>query len=82
MADPDLIILPLTAFDRTGTRLGHGLGFYDRAIAGLRGRGRMPWLMGVAFSVQEVAAIPTEPHDARLDWIVTEDETLDCRQTS
>ena len=78
--DPDLIIVPLMAFDREGTRLGHGRGYYDRAIWKLRGRGVRPALVGVAFSVQEVAAIPAEAHDARLDWIVTERETIDARQ--
>lgn len=78
--DPDLVISPLVAFDRTGLRLGHGRGFYDRAIEALRGRGREPLLVGVSFCVQEVDSIPAEPHDRRLDWIVTENETLDCRR--
>ncbi|HVZ13351.1 MAG TPA: 5-formyltetrahydrofolate cyclo-ligase [Bauldia sp.] len=75
-ADPDLVISPMIAFDRTGTRLGHGLGYYDRAIAALVARGRRPRLLGVAFSVQEVSAIPAEAHDARMEWIVTERETI------
>lgn len=75
--DPELVIVPLVAFDRSGLRLGHGRGFYDRAVAKLRARGVGPKLVGVAFAVQEVDAIPGEPHDARLDWIVTENETLE-----
>jgi 5-formyltetrahydrofolate cyclo-ligase len=74
--DPDLVISPMIAFDRTGTRLGHGLGYYDRAIAALAAKGKHPRLLGVAFWVQEVPAIPAEPHDARMDWIVTERETI------
>jgi 5-formyltetrahydrofolate cyclo-ligase len=74
--EPDLVISPLNAFDRSGMRLGHGRGFYDRAIAALRARGKRPLLVGVAFSVQEVAAIPAEEHDVAMDWIVTERETL------
>jgi 5-formyltetrahydrofolate cyclo-ligase len=80
LADPDLIVAPVIAFDRTGARLGHGLGFYDRAVAALRARGVKPLLVGVAFSVQEVTDIPVEPHDHRLDWVVTEKETLDLRR--
>lgn len=75
--DPELVIVPLVAFDRSGLRLGHGRGFYDRAVAKLRARGVRPKLLGVAFAVQEVEAIPGEPHDVRLDWIVTENETLE-----
>lgn len=74
--DPELVIVPLVAFDRAGTRLGHGKGHYDRALAKLRARGAGPKLVGIAFAAQEVAAIPAEAHDVRLDWIVTENETL------
>ena len=78
--DPDLVIVPLVGFDRAGTRLGHGRGHYDRAVAALAARGVRPTLVGVGFAAQEVESIPAEPHDARLDWIVTEDETLDLRR--
>ena len=74
--DPDLVIVPLVGFDRAGTRLGYGRGYYDRALAKLAARGIKPKLLGVAFAAQEVAAIPVSPHDVRLDWIVTENETL------
>jgi 5-formyltetrahydrofolate cyclo-ligase len=77
IVDPDLVLIPLVAFDRHGGRLGYGRGFYDRAIAALHARGLRPPLVGLAFSVQEVTRIPREPHDVRLDWIVTETETLD-----
>ncbi|CAI9415928.1 5-formyltetrahydrofolate cyclo-ligase [Pleomorphomonas sp. T1.2MG-36] len=69
---PDVLLMPLTAFDREGGRVGYGRGYYDRAVAGLRAAGRFPRLIGIAFSVQEVAAVPMEPHDAPLDMIVTE----------
>lgn len=75
--DPDLVIVPVVGFDRAGTRLGYGKGHYDRAIAALRARGLRPPLIGIAFSVQEVDAIPHEPHDVRLDLIVTEQGILD-----
>ena len=74
--DPDLVVMPLVAFDRSGSRLGHGRGFYDRALARLAARGVRPKLVGIAFATQEVEVIPAEPHDVRLDWIVTETETL------
>jgi 5-formyltetrahydrofolate cyclo-ligase len=75
--EPDVLIVPVSAFDRRGMRLGKGHGVYDRAIAALRARGRAPLLVGIAFSVQEVAAIPAEAHDARLDWLVTENQALE-----
>ncbi len=80
VVDPELIVAPVIAFDRSGARLGHGRGFYDRAITAMRARGLDPVVIGVAFSVQEVANIPIDPHDVHLDWIVTENETLDVRQ--
>jgi 5-formyltetrahydrofolate cyclo-ligase len=80
LVDPELIVLPLLAFDRAGTRLGYGRGHYDRAIAALHARGKRPTLLGIAFAEQEVAAIPAEPHDVGLDWVVTERETLALRR--
>jgi 5-formyltetrahydrofolate cyclo-ligase len=77
--DPDLIFIPMVAFDRAGTRLGHGRGYYDRGVLALHAKGLRPTLVGVAFAVQEVGAIPAEPHDSRMDWIVTENETIDLR---
>lgn len=74
--NPDLIVLPLAAFDRAGHRLGYGRGFYDRALARLHAEGRRPWLVGAAFAVQEVDDIPAEPHDVPLDAVVTETEAI------
>ena len=79
IAEPDLLFVPLVGFDRSGNRLGYGRGHYDRAIAAARAGGRRARLVGLAFSVQEVEAIPAEPHDIRLDWVVTENETLEFR---
>ena len=73
---PDAIVVPVVAFDRRGGRLGYGRGYYDRAISAMRDAGQQPYLLGIAFSVQEVEAISVEPHDARLDWLATEKETL------
>lgn len=69
---PDTLIVPVVGFDKAGHRLGYGKGFYDRAIAELRGNGGKPRLVGVAFAAQEVPSIPDEPHDIRLDDLVTE----------
>jgi len=80
--DPDLVIVPLVAFDRAGTRLGYGRGFYDRGIHRLRARGGKPLTVGLAFAVQEVAAIPAEGHDVRMDWIVTEAATFDFHRVN
>jgi 5-formyltetrahydrofolate cyclo-ligase len=74
--NPDFIVLPLLGFDRFGNRIGYGKGHYDRAIAALRASGYRPGLLGVAFSVQEVPAVPAQPHDVRLDWVVTEHDVL------
>lgn len=68
---PEVLIVPLLAFDRAGQRLGYGGGFYDRTLAGLRAQG--PRLaIGLAFAAQEVASVPCEATDAPLDLIVTE----------
>lgn len=73
---PDVLLMPLSAFDRAGGRMGYGRGFYDRAVAALQGLNRTPRLIGVAFSVQEVAAVPMEAHDVPLAMLITERETL------
>ena len=65
---PATMLIPLAAFDRAGHRIGYGKGFYDRAIAALNPKCKI----GLAFSVQEIAAVPFEGHDERLDRIITE----------
>lgn len=69
--EPDFIIAPLLAFDRKGGRIGQGGGHYDRTLAALRAR-RPVFMLGLAYAGQEVAEIPIEPHDQRLDAILTE----------
>ncbi|KTE23217.1 5-formyltetrahydrofolate cyclo-ligase [Sphingopyxis sp. H071] len=69
---PDLIFCPLLGFDRAGGRLGQGGGHYDRYFAAHPGIPRI----GIAWSVQEVDTVPTEPTDARLDAILTEQEFI------
>ena len=82
LLEPDLIVVPLVAFDRRGARLGYGKGFYDRAFAALAAAGLRPLRLGIAFAIQEVETIPVEAHDFRLDVVVTERETLDLRQAA
>ncbi len=65
---PDILLVPLLAFDEHGYRLGYGGGFYDRTLAGLPGR----MTIGCAFAAQQVDRVPREPHDIRLDAVATE----------
>lgn len=68
---PEVLIVPLLAFDARGMRLGYGGGFYDRTLAGLRAGGAV-LAVGLAFAAQEVPEVPTEPPDAPLDAVLTE----------
>lgn len=68
---PDLLIVPLLAFDADGYRVGYGAGYYDRTLRGLRSQ-KPIIAVGYAFAAQEFAAVPHLDHDERLDWIVTE----------
>src|SRR5262245_3646146 len=70
--DPDIVLVPLAAFDRRGHRIGYGAGHYDRAIARLHDKGMQPRLIGVAFDCQEVALVPNQWHDVMLSAILTE----------
>ncbi|MDP9838813.1 5-formyltetrahydrofolate cyclo-ligase [Neorhizobium huautlense] len=69
---PEIMLVPLAAFDQSGNRIGYGGGYYDRAIHQMRQKGHNPRLIGIAFDCQEVASVPVEPHDIRLDAILTE----------
>jgi 5-formyltetrahydrofolate cyclo-ligase len=69
--DPDIVLVPLLAFDRLGFRLGYGKGHYDGGLARLRAKKPIV-AAGLAFAAQETAEVPTEPHDQRLDFVITE----------
>lgn len=69
--EPEVLIVPMLAFDARGYRLGYGGGFYDRTLEGLRARGPV-LAVGFAFAAQEVAEVPTDATDQRLDAVVTE----------
>lgn len=70
-AEPDLLIVPLLAFDAHGFRLGYGGGYYDRTLETLRAQ-RAVTALGLAYAAQAAAAVPVEPTDQKLDAIVTE----------
>ena len=70
--EPEIMLVPLAAFDARGHRIGYGGGYYDRAIHRLREKGLNPRLIGIAFDCQEVASVPEEPHDMKLDAVLTE----------
>ncbi|MEL7253813.1 MAG: 5-formyltetrahydrofolate cyclo-ligase [Pseudomonadota bacterium] len=77
--DPEILIVPLVAFDRAGGRLGYGGGFYDRTLERLRAR-RATLAIGFAYSAQEAEDLPLEPTDQPLDMIVTEREVIQFGQ--
>ena len=69
--EPELLIVPLLAFDARGFRLGYGGGFYDRTLQALRDK-RPTMAIGFAFAMQQVAEVPIDQNDQRLDVIITE----------
>ena len=75
---PDILIVPLLLFDRSGYRLGYGAGYYDMTIARLRAM-KPVTAIGLAFAAQEIAEVPKTPRDARLDLVLTEREIIDLR---
>ncbi len=77
LVEPDVLLVPLLAFDRTGQRLGYGGGFYDRTLQRLRSCKRVV-AVGLAFSSQEVDAVPHLDYDERLDWVLTPEGPIFC----
>jgi len=75
---PDIMLVPLLAFDRSGRRIGYGAGYYDMTIAKFRAVKRIV-AIGIAFAAQEIAAVPVTERDARLDLVLTEREVIDLR---
>lgn len=68
--EPDVLLVPLLAFDATGFRLGYGGGFYDRTIADLRAK-KPVIAIGLAFDEQRIDSVPHAAYDQRLDWVLT-----------
>ena len=71
---PELLLVPLLAFDAGGYRLGYGGGYFDRTLAALRGGPRRVLAVGLAYGAQEVAELPRSANDEPLDWVVSERE--------
>jgi len=74
---PAILLCPLVGFDRAGNRLGMGKGCFDRWLDAHQHR--ITEIIGLAFSCQELASIPNEPHDIPLNTIITEKEVISCQ---
>ena len=77
---PDIVLVPLAAFDRAGHRIGYGAGHYDRTLAQLH-KSKGFAAIGLAFSGQEVATVPALQHDVALDYVLTETKAFDFRSS-
>jgi 5-formyltetrahydrofolate cyclo-ligase len=75
---PDIMLVPLAAFDRAGHRIGYGAGHYDYTLAHLR-KMKPIAAIGVGFAAQEIEAVPALPHDVALDYVLTETQVFDFR---
>jgi len=73
---PDIMLVPLAAFDRKGGRIGYGKGYYDGAIGRQKEAGKPPRTLGLAFACQEMESVPVELHDQRLHAVLTERELI------
>jgi 5-formyltetrahydrofolate cyclo-ligase len=71
----DFIVLPGVAFGTDGARLGYGGGFYDKLLARMP---HQPTLVAAGFALQVVADIPQEATDRKVEWLITEQETIHC----
>ena len=69
---PDLIMVPLVAFDKKLNRIGYGKGYYDRILQKISNLKRKKIFLGIAYSFQKCRRIPVNKHDFRLDYIFTE----------
>ncbi len=70
---PDVMIIPLVAFDDKGYRIGYGSGYYDATISHLRSINKNIMFIGAAYAMQRVENIEAEPHDEKMDMVVTEE---------
>jgi 5-formyltetrahydrofolate cyclo-ligase len=75
---PDIMLVPLAAFDRLGHRIGYGAGHYDFTLAHLR-KAKPITAIGVAFAAQEIKTVPALAHDVALDYVLTEKKAFDFR---
>ena len=77
IVEPDVLLVPLLAFDKAGYRLGYGGGFYDATLKALRATKKII-AIGVAYAGQEISNVPHEAHDMKLDYVMTEEGTVKC----
>lgn len=77
IVEPDVLMVPMLAFDRKGFRLGYGGGFYDRTLEALRKKKEIV-AIGLAYSAQEVERVPHAAHDQPLDFVMTEKGVFAC----
>jgi 5-formyltetrahydrofolate cyclo-ligase len=77
---PDVMLVPLAAFDRLGHRIGYGAGHYDFTLAHLR-KTKPIIAIGLAFAAQEIKVVPALAHDVALDYVLTEKKSFDFRST-
>jgi 5-formyltetrahydrofolate cyclo-ligase len=77
LVEPDVLMVPMLAFDREGYRLGYGGGFYDRTLEMLRKRKEIV-AIGVAYAAQEMSSVPHGAHDQTMNFIMTEKGTFSC----
>ena len=75
---PDVMLVPLAAFDAAGHRIGYGAGHYDFTLAHLR-KTKAIVALGIGFAVQQIKAVPVQPHDVALDYVLTEKKVFDFR---
>jgi 5-formyltetrahydrofolate cyclo-ligase len=77
---PDIMLVPLAAFDRAGHRIGYGAGHYDFTLAHLR-KSKAIAAIGLAFAAQQIELVPALQHDVALDYVLTETKVFDFRST-
>lgn len=75
VVSPDLVLVPLLAFDEQGGRLGFGGGYYDRTLEPLKAL-----RVGIAYDEQQLAKVPMDHYDQRMDWIVTPTRVIRCKE--
>ncbi len=69
---PDIILVPLLAFDKKGRRLGYGGGYYDRTLKAMRAVNSHVVAVGLGYAAQQIPKVPADSHDQQLDWVLTE----------
>jgi 5-formyltetrahydrofolate cyclo-ligase len=78
--NPDLVMVPLVAFDNQLNRIGYGKGYYDRSLQKIRKKKKQTVSIGIAYSFQQCAKIPVNKHDFKLDYIFTERGIISSNQ--